>query len=56
MNPSLWRQCQLVIQGGLYKVVDGLYQVRTADLSNLTIFEGYYRFRFQLQQTINVTY
>jgi alkyl sulfatase BDS1-like metallo-beta-lactamase superfamily hydrolase len=40
VNPSLWRQCQLVIQGGLYKVVDGLYQVRTADLSNLTIFEG----------------
>ena len=40
VNPSLWRQCQLVIQGGLYKVVDGIYQVRTADLSNLTIFEG----------------
>jgi len=40
VNPSLWRQSQLIIQGGLYKVVDGLYQVRTADLSNLTIFEG----------------
>jgi len=40
VNPSLWRQSQLVIQGGLYKVVDGLYQVRTADLSNLTIIEG----------------
>jgi alkyl sulfatase BDS1-like metallo-beta-lactamase superfamily hydrolase len=40
VNPSLWRQSQLVIQGGLYKVVDGMYQVRTADLSNLTVVEG----------------
>ncbi|HWJ61478.1 MAG TPA: alkyl sulfatase dimerization domain-containing protein [Acidimicrobiales bacterium] len=40
VNPSLWRQAQLVVQGGLYKVVDRLYQVRSADLSNLTIAEG----------------
>ncbi len=40
VNPSLWRQSRLVIQGGLYKVVDRLYQVRSADLSNLTIVEG----------------
>ena len=40
VNPSLWRQSQLVVQGGLYKVVDRLYQVRSADLSNLTIVEG----------------
>ena len=40
MNPSLWRQSQLVVQGGLYEVVPGLYQVRTADLSNITIAEG----------------
>ena len=40
VNPSLWRQSQLTIKGGLYKVVDGLYQVRNADLSNITIFEG----------------
>lgn len=40
VNPSLWRQSQLIIQSGLYKVVDGLYQVRNADLSNLTIYEG----------------
>ncbi|MDW5562621.1 MAG: alkyl sulfatase dimerization domain-containing protein [Methanomassiliicoccus sp.] len=40
INPSLWRQSQLVVQGGLFKVVDGLYQVRTADLSNITFFEG----------------
>jgi alkyl sulfatase BDS1-like metallo-beta-lactamase superfamily hydrolase len=40
VNPSLWRQSQLVIKAGLYKVTDRLYQVRTADLSNLTIVEG----------------
>jgi alkyl sulfatase BDS1-like metallo-beta-lactamase superfamily hydrolase len=40
VNPSLWRQSQLVVQGGLYQVVDRLYQVRAADLSNLTIVEG----------------
>jgi alkyl sulfatase BDS1-like metallo-beta-lactamase superfamily hydrolase len=40
VNPSLWRQSQLVVQGGLYEVVPGLYQVRTADLSNITLAEG----------------
>ncbi len=40
VNPSLWRQSQLVVKGGLYEVVDRLYQVRSADLSNLTLVEG----------------
>lgn len=40
VNPSLWRQSQLVLKGGLFEVVEGLYQVRNADLSNLTIVEG----------------
>jgi hypothetical protein len=40
VNPSLWRQMQLTVQGGLYEVVPGLYQVRTLDLSNITIAEG----------------
>jgi alkyl sulfatase BDS1-like metallo-beta-lactamase superfamily hydrolase len=40
VNPGLWRQMQLVMTGGLFKVCDGLYQVRNADLSNMTIFEG----------------
>jgi alkyl sulfatase BDS1-like metallo-beta-lactamase superfamily hydrolase len=40
VNPSLWRQSQLCLKGGLFKVVDRLYQVRNADLSNLTIVEG----------------
>jgi alkyl sulfatase BDS1-like metallo-beta-lactamase superfamily hydrolase len=40
VNPSLWRQMQLVVQGGLYEVVPGMYQVRTLDLSNITFVEG----------------
>ena len=40
VNPSLWRQSQLCAQGGLFEVVPRLYQVRNADLSNLTIVEG----------------
>ncbi len=40
VNPSLWRQSQLVSQGGLFEVVPRIYQVRNADLSNLTIVEG----------------
>lgn len=40
VNPSLWRQSQLVKMGGLYKVSDHIYQVRTADLSNITFIEG----------------
>lgn len=39
VNPSLWRQSQLVLRDGLYKVVDRLYQIRNADLSNMTIIE-----------------
>jgi len=31
---------QIVVQGGLYEVVPGLYQVRTTDLSNITFIEG----------------
>jgi alkyl sulfatase BDS1-like metallo-beta-lactamase superfamily hydrolase len=40
VNPSLWRQSQLVHEGGLYKVVDGVYQVRNSDIGNLTIVDG----------------
>lgn len=40
VNPSLWRQSCLVMIGGLFKVTDRLYQVRNADLSNMTIYEG----------------
>lgn len=40
VHPSLWRQSQLMRKGGLYKVVDGVYQVRNNDLANLTVIEG----------------
>jgi alkyl sulfatase BDS1-like metallo-beta-lactamase superfamily hydrolase len=40
VNPSLWRQSRLCMIGGLFKVADRLYQVRNADVSNLTIYEG----------------
>ena len=40
VNPSLWRQSQLLNVGGLFKVTDGVYQIRNLDLSNMTIIEG----------------
>ena len=40
VNPSLWRQAKLLKIGGLFKVTDGIYQVRGADLSNITFIEG----------------
>ena len=40
VNPSLWRQSTLVAKQGLYEVVEGIYQVRGLDLSNMTIVEG----------------
>jgi alkyl sulfatase BDS1-like metallo-beta-lactamase superfamily hydrolase len=40
VNPSLWRQSQVMRRGGLFKVVDGLYQVRNNDIGDLTIVEG----------------
>ena len=39
-NPSLWRQSQLAAIHGLFKVTDGIYQVRGYDLSNITFIEG----------------
>ncbi|MFA0790817.1 alkyl/aryl-sulfatase [Microbulbifer echini] len=39
-NPSLWRQLQLNSEGGLYEVIPRIYQVRSADLSNITFIEG----------------
>lgn len=40
VNPSLWRLAQLNCRHGLFKVVDGIYQVRGFDLANMTIVEG----------------
>ncbi len=40
VNPSLWRQAQLINISGLFEVTDGVYQIRNLDLSNMTIMEG----------------
>ncbi len=40
VHPSLWRQSQLAAKQGLYEVVEGIYQVRGLDLSNITFIEG----------------
>lgn len=41
VNPSLWRQAQLnALYPGLYRVVDGIYQVRGFDLAHLTLIRG----------------
>ncbi|WP_432067256.1 alkyl/aryl-sulfatase [Streptomyces sp. C10-9-1] len=39
-NPSLWRQSRLVSDHGLFEVVEGVYQIRGFDLSNMTVVEG----------------
>ena len=40
VNPSLWRQSQLLAKHGLFKVADGIWQVRGFDISNVTFIAG----------------
>ena len=40
VDPSLWRQSQLTAIQGLFEVAAGIYQVRGADLSNMTLVES----------------
>ena len=40
VNPSLWRHAILNAQTGLFKVTDGVYQVRGFDIANITLVEG----------------
>jgi alkyl sulfatase BDS1-like metallo-beta-lactamase superfamily hydrolase len=40
VNPSLWRQALLNNHTGLFKVRDGIWQLRGFDLANLTLIEG----------------
>ncbi len=39
-NPSLWRQAQLLSRNGLFKVTDGVWQVRGFDVANATFIRG----------------
>ncbi len=41
VNPSLWRQAQLNAgHHGLYEVVEGIYQIRSFDIANMTLIRG----------------
>lgn len=40
VNPSLWRNELLNNETGLFKVSEGIYQVRGYDVSNMTLIEG----------------
>ncbi len=40
VNPSLWRQAKLNNIHGLFKVTEGIYQLRGFCLANLTLIEG----------------
>ena len=40
VNPALWRHARVNMITGLFKVVDGIYQLRGFDISNMTVIEG----------------
>ena len=40
VNPSLWRHAQLNANAGLFKVTEGVYQLRGFDIANMTLIEG----------------
>ncbi len=40
VNPSLWRQAQLLAKNGLFQVSDRVWQVRGFDISNITFIRG----------------
>lgn len=40
VHPGLWRQGQLNARHGLFEVVEGIYQVRGFDVSNVTFIRG----------------
>ena len=40
VNPSLWRHAALLAQSGLFKVAEGVWQVRGFDVSNMTVIAG----------------
>ncbi len=40
VNPSLWRHAQLNAHIGLFKVTQGVYQLRGFDMANMTLIEG----------------
>ncbi|MES2574057.1 MAG: alkyl sulfatase dimerization domain-containing protein [Bacteroidota bacterium] len=39
VNPALWRQAQLNNINGLFKITDGVYQVRSFDIANISFIQ-----------------
>jgi alkyl sulfatase BDS1-like metallo-beta-lactamase superfamily hydrolase len=39
-NPSLWRQAQILTKHGLFKVAEGIYQVRGFDVSTVSFIDA----------------
>ena len=40
VNPSLWESAKLTAKHGLFKLAEGIYQVRNYDISNMTLVAG----------------
>ena len=40
VNPSLWQAAKLTAQHGLFKIAEGIYQVRNYDVENMTLVQG----------------
>lgn len=40
VNPSLWRQAQILTKHGLFQVTDGIYQVRGFDVSTVSFIDA----------------
>lgn len=40
VNPSLWRQSGFNAKAGLFKVSEGIYQIRGFDLANMSVIRG----------------
>ncbi len=40
VNPSLWRHAKLIGSNGLFKIADGVWQVRGVDASNMLVVNG----------------
>ena len=41
VNPSLWRMAQLTnLYTGLFRVCEGIYQIRSFDMANMTLVQG----------------
>ena len=40
VNPSLWRHMTILRMNGLFKLAEGIWQVRGFDLSNMTVIAG----------------